>query len=396
MNAEDVSWFDSSVFMPHGHCYLWQPAVLAMNVGSDVLVGLAYVAISLAFVALMRRRADLPFRPLFMAFGVFIGLCGLTHWMSAWNVWHANYWWEGIIKVLTAAASVPAAVAMYRAMPLALTVPGPAQWNRVIEDLRARNRELEAFAATASHDLRSPLAALRFLLEGLRRHGPDRFDEDARRGIVIAIEEIERLSAGVDARLRLVRAAREPLQRRSIDLTAAVEQEISRLRAAMPEHAIRTVVQPGMSVDADPALVDLLLESLLGNAWKFTRESPTPEVHIGARRDGDRLEFYVRDNGAGFQVDDPARLFTPLQRFHDSGRFPGTGLGLAAAKQIVDRHEGTIELKSVPAVGTMVVFSLTPPIRPRERSPRAYVSLDEGELISSGPTSSSYSVRISR
>ena len=105
-----ASWFTSEQFMPHGHCFMWTPAVLWMHVIADILISMAYFTIPFVLLYITRRRKDVPLDWLVLCFGLFIVACGLTHVMDIWNVWHTNYWLEGAIKVLTAAASVPKSI----------------------------------------------------------------------------------------------------------------------------------------------------------------------------------------------------------------------------------------------------------------------------------------------
>jgi hypothetical protein len=114
MTELDTSWFSSGQFLPHGHCYMWSPGVLWVNVVADILIAMAYFTIPFALLYIARRRRDLRFDWLVVCFGVFIVACGLTHVMNVWNVWHAHYWVEGIVKLIAAAASVPTAILLWR------------------------------------------------------------------------------------------------------------------------------------------------------------------------------------------------------------------------------------------------------------------------------------------
>src|SRR5262245_59571001 len=135
------------MFMPHGHCYLWIPELVWMHVVADVLIGLAYVAISLTLSALI-RRVQLPYSPIFLAFGVFIAACGMTHFMEVWNVWQADYWLAGVVKIVTAGASVATAILLVPLMPRVVAFARAAQLSekrRVeLETLYARIKELDA------------------------------------------------------------------------------------------------------------------------------------------------------------------------------------------------------------------------------------------------------------
>ena len=132
----------SEAYMPHGHCYLWQPGLVWLNVASDGLIALAYLSIPFALLHFARRRRDLPFRWVFLAFGAFIVSCGATHAFEIWNVWRADYWLAGLVKAVTAAMSVATAVLLARAVPEALALPSPAQLNQAHADLERAHAEL--------------------------------------------------------------------------------------------------------------------------------------------------------------------------------------------------------------------------------------------------------------
>ena len=143
MPDTDVSWFRSEQFLPHGHCYMWTPGILWMHVVADILIAMAYFAIPFVLIYVARRRRDLPFSWLLVCFGVFIVSCALTHVMDVWNVWHTDYWLEGLVKVATAAASVPTAILLWRSLPFILSVPSQRQlltrmnrWRAPIESWR--------------------------------------------------------------------------------------------------------------------------------------------------------------------------------------------------------------------------------------------------------------------
>ena len=125
--------FSSSGFMPHGYCYMWNRALLALHVSSDALIFLSYLSISLTLLYFVRLRRELPFNWMFVAFGVFIVACGFTHGMEVWTLWHANYWLSGAVKAITALASVSTAILLIRLVPEALKIPTPGEFQSEIE-----------------------------------------------------------------------------------------------------------------------------------------------------------------------------------------------------------------------------------------------------------------------
>ena len=145
--------FGSGDFQPHGFCYLWNARLVWLHAVSDLLIALAYLTIPVTLVWFIRKRRDLPFSWIFVCFGVFIVACGATHVLEVWNLWHANYWLAGVIKAVTAAASIVTAFLLIRLVPQALDLPSPQQWlfaNAALQKEVQDRRELELISASAS------------------------------------------------------------------------------------------------------------------------------------------------------------------------------------------------------------------------------------------------------
>jgi len=347
--------------MPHGYCFRWTPAILEMHVASDLVIGLAYVLIPVGLYRLHRRRPDLDFGWLFIFFSIFIVTCGLTHWFAVWNIWHADYWTEGIVKVVTALASLPTALLLWRALPKIIALPSHEAMARANSDLEGANRELRAFTETAAHDLRSPLAAVRLMLAKVARvAGPD-LSDDARWPLRRVTEEIERMSGVVEARLRLAALAREPMVPAAVDLSAIADRIATRLALADPAAHVTVTVEPVLVVWGDAALLDVLIDNLLSNAWKFTAGREARTIRVERRVFGGAERICVTDDGVGFDMARAGELFKPLARLHDPAQFPGHGIGLATAARIVERHGGGIGIESAPGRGTTVWFWLPKP-----------------------------------
>ncbi len=225
--------------------------------------------------------------------------------------------------------------------------------------LLAANRELEAFSYSVSHDLRAPLRSIAgFGNILLRDYGPrlDARGMDCIRRMSAATERMSRL---IDDLLNLSRVSRADFNRQSADLSAVAEAVIQDLRAAEPGRTIRVKIQPGMRACADPRLLRIALDNLLGNAWKFTRNNPDACVEFSMNsRDGESV-YSVRDNGAGFDMDYAENLFTPFQRLHKATEFPGAGIGLAIVQRIIHRHGGRIWAEGKPGEGAVFHFTLS-------------------------------------
>ncbi|HEY7643041.1 MAG TPA: ATP-binding protein [Steroidobacteraceae bacterium] len=362
MAEVDTSWFSSGQFLPHGHCYTWSPGVLWLNVVADVLIAMAYFTIPFALLYIARRRRDLRFDWLLVCFGIFVVACGLTHLMAVWNVWHANYWIEGIVKLLTAAASVPTAILLWRFLPSVLMLPSQRQLRDANESLARANRELEAFTASVSHDLRSPLTTIAGQAGLLELSLHDATDEQKRRLSRIQ-SSVRQMSELIEALLVLSRISRQTLHREIVDVSALAESIVQDMRQKDPTRSVEVLIQPNMAVHGDRRLVGDLFQNLIGNAWKFTSKTGQPRIEIGQSSGGSLATLYIRDNGAGFDMAYEQKLFKPFQRLHGAADFDGSGVGLATVARIIDRHGGRIWAEGKPNEGAVFYFTLpTAPI----------------------------------
>ena len=225
--------------------------------------------------------------------------------------------------------------------------------------LDAANRELEAFSYSVAHDLRAPLRAMNGFARIVLDDHADRLDHEA-------IGYLRRIQANamlmgelIDALLELGRVTRAELQPVRTDLSAIARSIAHRLAIGEPERSMDVVIHDGMSGRIDPALAHILLENLMGNAWKFTGKAASPRVEVGLATAGAVSTFLVRDNGVGFDMDHAERLFMPFRRLHGEREFPGTGIGLATAQRIVARHGGRIWAQGRVGGGATFFFTLS-------------------------------------
>lgn len=347
-------------FMPHGQCYLWTPSLVWLHVGSDALVGLAYIVIPIALLYVVRQRGDLPFSWMFVLFGVFIVACGATHIVEIWNVWNADYWFSGGVKLVTAAASIPTAILLIYLIPRILTVPSRNELALTNRRLEGAMRELEQFSYAVSHDLRSPLRGMEGFSHALQKDHADQLDEQGRHYLERIQEGSRRMGDLIDDLLALSRIHQEDVHQEQVDLSAMAGEIIEELRRESPGREVETEIEPGLTVWGDPKLLRVVLQNLIANAWKFTRDRSPGRIRTGSMQtaEGDRV-FYVRDNGAGFDMQYANKLFAPFQRLHRESEFPGHGIGLATVQRIVHKHGGEVWAESRKGEGSAFYFSMT-------------------------------------
>jgi signal transduction histidine kinase len=231
----------------------------------------------------------------------------------------------------------------------------------LVEELEWRNRELEAFSGSVSHDLRGPLQVISSFTESILDEDEEPLGERIRHRVERIHAAAGRMADLVESLLILARASRGELRRQRIDLSTVAREVSADVEARDPARAVGFRVQDGMTADADEGLVRVILENLINNAVKFTRRVADPVVEVGC--DGTR--FYVRDNGAGFPAGQADELFRPFARLHSATEFPGTGIGLTTVHRAVERHGGDIWAEGADGAGATFWFTLPPaPRRP--------------------------------
>jgi PAS domain S-box-containing protein len=215
-------------------------------------------------------------------------------------------------------------------------------WRTTEAALRLADRELEAFSYSVAHDLRAPLRGMNGFAQLVLDGYADRLDPEARDWLGEILANARRMGGLIDALLSLSRVARIEPKRAWTDLSAIARASAAQLAAATPDHAVEIVVADDLYADADPQLARTILDHLLANSWKFTTKVTSPRIDVGVTDQDDLRAFFVRDNGAGFDMAFAEKLFVPFQRLHTTSEFAGTGIGLASVQRIVQRHGGEI------------------------------------------------------
>jgi signal transduction histidine kinase len=228
----------------------------------------------------------------------------------------------------------------------------------VTDKLAATTKELETFSFSVSHDLRAPLRAVDGFSKALASDCAAQLDDEARGYLDRILAGTHRMAQLIDDLLGLSRITRMELAREDVDVSALANVVLGELAAREPARKVARNVAPDLTAYGDARLVRILLESLLGNAWKFSSKREGARIDVGAEvRDGVPA-FFVRDNGAGFSMEYAHKLFAPFQRLHSVSEFPGNGIGLASAHRVVTRHGGHIWGESTPEAGATFFFTL--------------------------------------
>jgi len=225
-------------------------------------------------------------------------------------------------------------------------------------ELEASTRELDAFAYSVSHDLRAPLRSLHGFSDVLLDDYTDRLDEEGRDCLRRIQHNVQRMGRMIDDLLDLSRATRVDIARDAVNLTAIVEDVLADLALACPGRQVRTVVDQDLRTYGDPRLIRLAVQNLMANAWKFTAHRADAAIEVGrTTRDGEET-FFVRDNGAGFDMRYADKLFNAFQRLHPVAEFEGTGIGLAIVARVIRRHGGRVSAEAEVDHGATFFFNL--------------------------------------
>lgn len=234
--------------------------------------------------------------------------------------------------------------------------------NRVItrtKQLEEANKELEAYSYTISHDLRAPLRAINGFSNLLINEASEQLDKDSLFYLQRIVSESKRMSGQIDDLLQLSMYGRAELKLTSISLGYLANEIVANLRSRAPGRTVEFWVYDDEQIKCDAGLITTVLENLLSNAWKYSAKKDKALIEFSSRAGADEtVEYCVRDNGAGFDMQYADKLFAPFQRLHSNKDFEGTGIGLATVQRIINKHGGTIRAEGVPGIGATFHFTL--------------------------------------
>jgi signal transduction histidine kinase len=277
-----------------------------------------------------------------------LGVAGLLAWGSRRQLLTLSNEYQGSLQQLTAQAEA------LRASEARLE----ARVAQRTQELTYANQELESFSYSVSHDLRAPLRAVDGFSQALLEDEGERLSAQGRQLLQRLRAAATRMGQLIDDLLQLSRVGRSEMRRDRVDLSALAHQVAEELHRSEPGRAVRFDISEGLEAQGDARLLRVVLENLLGNAWKFTSRCPTAHIELFAENRGGRPVYTVRDNGVGFNMAYAGKLFSPFQRLHKATDFPGTGIGLATVQRIVHRHGGSIEGEAGPGTGATFRFTL--------------------------------------
>jgi PAS domain S-box-containing protein len=233
-----------------------------------------------------------------------------------------------------------------------------AQVVRAREAALAANRELEAFNYSVAHDLRAPLRAIDGFSHVLLEDYGKTLDAEGQRHLQRVRDAAQHMGRLIDSLLALSRVTRTGIRNQRVDLSELARATAERLKESQPNRIMELAIGDGFTESGDSVLLGAVIENLLNNAWKFTRDQPNPRIEFGSIHEGGQTTYFVRDNGAGFDMAFASKLFGVFQRLHTPGEFEGTGVGLATVERIVHRHGGRVWAEGKVGEGACFYFNL--------------------------------------
>jgi two-component system sensor histidine kinase/response regulator len=225
--------------------------------------------------------------------------------------------------------------------------------------LEAANKELESFSYSVSHDLRAPLRSIDGFSQALLEDYADKLDEEGKDHLQRVRASTQRMAELIDDMLNLSRMTRSEMRLEPVNLSAVARVIAAELQRSEPERQVKFVIAEGVVAHGDTGLLKVVMENLIGNAWKFTSKHQNATIEFGLIQQNGNSAYFVRDNGSGFDMAYAGKLFGAFQRLHDAREFPGTGIGLATVQRVVHRHGGQVWAESEVEKGATFYFTLS-------------------------------------
>ena len=226
-------------------------------------------------------------------------------------------------------------------------------------ELLASNAQLESFSYSVSHDLRAPLRSLSGFSTALLEDYAGKLDREGESYLQKIKESAEHMELLIDDLLKLAKISRNEMNYEKLNLSDIGGKIIDTLQKSEPERKVTVEIEPGITAYGDRVLLGQVLDNLLGNAWKFTGKVREPRIEMGTTEVEGKTTYFVRDNGAGFNMEYADQLFKPFRRLHTEADFPGTGIGLAIVQQIIQRHGGLVRAEGKVGAGATFYFTLS-------------------------------------
>jgi signal transduction histidine kinase len=355
---------DTSDWPPRWFCGRWTDFHGWLYIASDLAIWLAYMTIPLVLIRFIFVKEGVPLGRVFWLFGAFILLCGLTHLLDATMFWWPAYRINALVRFVTGVVSIGTVVALFRHFDEAVGLRTSREYEReltfrqqAVQELTRSNQELQQFAYVASHDLQSPLKTIENYLGLLERRHGDVLDDEARRLIGVSTAAAGRMRTLINDLLDLSKVG-SSTDFTDVNLNGLVDEILLEQHDEVEAAGASVDVGPLPTLHAHRTDLKQLFQNLISNAIKYHKPGVAPRLTIRASDGGGEYRFTIADNGIGIEPTYHKRIFEVFQRLHGRGEYPGTGIGLATCKKVVEIYGGQIGVESEEGQGSTFYFTL--------------------------------------
>lgn len=366
MLTEIARFFSTKGFMPHGMCLLWKPSVLWTLVISNALIFISYVLIPLALVYVYVKRREFDYIWIFLLFGAFIVLCGITHLNTIITFWNPIYGFEALVDFLTGLVSFTTALVLWRLVPQLLSIPTAEQLRkqnadlkRTLAELRRSYESLDEFAYIASHDLKEPLRGISHFSTIIAEDYKDKLDDEGKYELATIKKLSIKMTQLIDGLHAYSRATRTDDKYEHVDIKALIEDKITLLENYLKtKNGSIQLRNEFPKIYCSRAAIGEILYNLMQNGIKYN-DSMQPKVEITYFDKKDKHLFCVADNGIGLNKKELKKAFHIFRRVDGSEAYgEGTGIGLNIVERMVKHAGGEVWIESELGKGTKVSFTI--------------------------------------
>lgn len=355
--------FDTRLWPDRWHCGYWSDFHGWLYISSDLMIWIAYFLIPvIIFNYVSRRKQVIKYSGIYLLFAAFILLCGSTHFLDAAMFWVPMYRLNAMVRFLTAVVSLLTVYYLIKILPEAFKQKTSIELEREINrrelaelKLADANKDLEAFASIASHDLQEPLRKIRTFSSMLFEDNAETFSPQSRDLANKIIHSTERMQVLISDVLSLSTLTEE-MELKQVDIREVIDNALEDLEMKIREKNAVIHIGEIPMVMGNKSYLNQLFQNLISNAIKFTRQQPV--VSITGELKGDRVAIHIKDNGIGIEEKDISKIFEAFSRLNPKSEFEGSGIGLTICKKIVAIHKGKIQVNSTPGKGTTITIEL--------------------------------------
>jgi len=355
---------DSSDWPPRWVCGTWSDFHGWLYIVSDLMIWVAYMCIPLILLRFIFVKKGVPLQSVFWLFGAFILLCGLTHLIDVMMFWIPVYRISALVRFMTGIVSVATVIALIKYFDDAVGLRTSKEYEqelryrqKALEALELTNQELKQFAYVASHDLQSPLKTIEGYLGLLQSRYAENLDERGQKIVHTAANSANRMRTLIND---LLEFSQSGLNQKfsETDMNEIMQETLEELRQEIEDSCAEISIKRMPVILASRTEIKRVMQNILGNSIKYRNEGEIPKIEILAREHTDEWLFSIRDNGIGIEEEYFDKIFLVFQRLHGRDKYPGTGIGLAACRKIVEMHGGKIWLESTLGQGSIFYFTI--------------------------------------